>query len=291
MSDKKLPGNTIKAKKIVLDYFDRFINGEFEFERINKIKAVHIKQFIIHQQKKNVKSSTINTKIKILKSFFKYLHEEDYLKENPMTKIRLLKADKAKFTVFSDTDIKKMIGVWKGNSYTSLKNNAILSLMIDTGMRCSEVRNMKYDDVSNESVKVKGKGHKWRVIPISAKCRKQLIKYERARNNVLIKKDATIEYYFFNQYQSHIEDNSTIQKMIKLTAFRANVKTNVRASPHTLRHYYAIKSLGLGTSIHQLSRNLGHESIKTTEIYLAQITNEQLERLSKENSKSPLSSL
>lgn len=284
-------GNTIKAKKIVLDYFDRFINGEFEFEKINKIKAVHIKQFIIHQQKKNVKSSTINTKIKILKSFFRYLDEEGYLKENPMLKIKLLKEEKAKFTVFSDIDIKKMLRAWKGNSYTSLKNNAILSLMIDSGIRCSELRNLKFNNVSNDGVKVRGKGNKWRVIPISPKCRKQLLKYERARNKVLTKKNTTLEFYFFNQYQEYIQDNSTIQKMIKLTAIRANVKANVRASPHTLRHYYAIKSLELGTSIHQLSKNLGHESIKTTEIYLSQITNEQLERQAMEKSKSPLSNL
>lgn len=163
--------------------------------------------------------------------------------------------------------------------------------MIDTGIRCGEVRKLKFDDVTNDSVKVLGKGNKWRVVPISPKCRKQLLKYERARNKVLSQKNTMIEYYFFNQYQEKINDNSTIQKMIKLTAIHADVKTNVRTSPHTIRHYYAIKSLELGTPIYQLSKNLGHESIKTTEIYLSQITNEQLEKQAMKYSKSPLSSL
>lgn len=111
--------NTVKAKKIVLSYFVRVVKEKFDINDVKNIKAMHMKWFIVEQQKKYTKASTINTKIKILKSFFKYLDEEGYLRVNPMSKIKLLKAEKAKFTVFSDNDIKKMLRVWKGNSYTS----------------------------------------------------------------------------------------------------------------------------------------------------------------------------
>ncbi|MDN6617798.1 MAG: tyrosine-type recombinase/integrase, partial [Enterococcus sp.] len=80
------------------------------------------------------------------------------------------------------------------------------------------------------------------------------------------------------QTKGHYVNAVPLQKMVKDCARAVNVRSIVRASPHTLRHYYALKSLEIGTSIQQLSKNLGHSSIKTTEIYLSQITNEQLEK-------------
>jgi len=282
---------TIGAYRIALNAIFVYFDKTFEIDDIEKVKKNHIKSFIVWQLDKGIKVSTINTKLKRLKPFFNYCFEEEYIKQNIMDEIHFLKNTKNKFTVFNDDEVRAMLKAWKGNSYTATKNRTILAMLVDTGIRTIELLNLKIENVDKYSLKVLGKGNKWRTVPISPRLQKEMMKYERVRKKVLEKKGKECEYYFMNCHAQKISNNSPVQKMIKLTAKKANVREIVRASPHTFRHYYAIKSLELGTPIYQLSKNLGHSSIKTTEIYLSQITNEQLEKEATEKTKSPLSNL
>lgn len=282
---------TVKQKEILLKSFIKYLENEFGIRKVEEVKRQNLQQYILDEKEKGNKALTINTKIKMARSMFKYALDENYINNNVFDRIKLLKQEKPKFSVFSDDEIKRMLKVWNERSYTNIKNKTIISLFLDCGIRCSELRNLKLDNIQYESIKILGKGNKWRVVPISLKTRKLMLKYERARESLLQKKKIECDYYFMNQYKDHIQDNSPIQKMVLYTANKANVRSIVRASPHSLRHYYAIKSLELGTPIHVLSRNLGHSSIKTTEIYLSQITNEQIEQEAIQKTKSPLNFL
>lgn len=288
---RNLSDQTVKQKKIFLKSFLRYLEKEFEIQNIEQVKKQHLQLYILNEKEKGNKALTINTKIKIIRVMFKYAYEENYTDSNVFESIKLMKREQPKFSIYNDDEIKSMLKVWNEKSYREIKNKTILALLIDSGMRCFEIRDLKIGNVQDESIKILGKGNKWRIVPISLKTRKLMLKYERAREAMLKNKKMQCEYYFMNQYKKHIEDNSTIQKMIKYTAKQAKVRSIVRASPHSLRHYYAIKSLECGTPLHILSNNLGHSSIKTTEIYLAQITNEQVEKEVIEKTKSPLSFL
>lgn len=282
---------TVKQKEILLKSFIKYLENEFGILKVEEVKRQNLQQYILDEKEKGNKALTINTKIKMARSMFKYALDENYISNNAFDSIKLLKQEKAKFSIFSDNEIKRMLKVWNERSYTNIKNKTIISLFIDTGIRCSELRNIKLDNIQYESIKILGKGNKWRVVPVSLKTRKLMLKYERMREALLQKKKIECDYYFMNQYKEHIQDNSPLQKMVLYTANKANVRSIVRASPHSLRHYYAIKSLELGTPIHVLSRNLGHSSIKTTEVYLSQITNEQIEQEAIQKTKSPMSFL
>ena len=193
--------------------------------------------------------------------------------------------------MFNDNEIVNMVKYWKGSTYTATKNKLMISLLIDTGIRVGELCSLLIENVEDDYIKVHGKGNKWRIVPISFQLRKLMMKYERKRKEVLEKNNKESVYYFFNQHKNKYESVSPIQKMIKYTAQKVKVRSSVRTSPHTLRHYYAIKSLSLGTPITQLSKNLGHESIRTTEIYLSQITNEQVISEQMKKTVSPLSKI
>jgi integrase/recombinase XerD len=193
--------------------------------------------------------------------------------------------------VFNDNEIVNMVKYWKGTTYTATKNKLMISLLIDTGIRVGELCSLLIENVEDDHIKVNGKGNKWRIVPISFQLRKLMMKYERKRKEVLEKNNKELDYYFFNQHKHKYESVSPIQKMIKYTAQKVKVRSSVRASPHSIRHYYAIKSLSLGTPITQLSKNLGHESIRTTEIYLSQITNEQVISEQMKKTVSPLSKI
>ena len=283
--------NTIRNNETHSNAFLRYLENEFDVVKLEQVKKQHIQQYILNEKEKGNKARTINTKIKIYRLIFKYAVEEKYISYNPFDSINLLKQEKPKFSVFSDDEIKRMLKVHDERNLKNIRNKLIISLFVDSGIRCSELRNLKLDNIQDESIKILGKGNKWRVVPISLKTRKLMLKYERMREAHLQKRNKQCEYYFFTYEVKHIQDNSATQKMIYDTAKQANVRSIVRASPHSLRHYYAIKSLELGTPIHVLSRNLGHSSIKTTEIYLSQITNEQIEQEAIQKTKSPLNFL
>ena len=288
---RNLSQQTIKNKriqnKVAINYFEH----EFGITKLGKVKKVHVKAYLNNKLESDCKASTINTHLKILKSFFAYGVEEGYISVNPAETIKLLKREKAIFTVFNDNEIVNMVKYWKGTTYTATKNKLMISLLVDTGIRVGELCSLLIENVEDDHIKVHGKGNKWRIVPISFQLRKLMMKYERKRKEVLEKNNKESVYYFFNQHKNKYESVSPIQKMIKYTAQKVKVRSSVRASPHSIRHYYAIKSLSLGTPITQLSKNLGHESIRTTEIYLSQITNEQVISEQMKKTISPLSKI
>ena len=288
---RNLSQQTIKNKriqnKVAINYFEH----EFDITKLGKVKKVHVKAYLNNKLESDCKASTINTHLKILKSFFAYGVEEGYISVNPAETIKLLKREKAIFTVFNDNEIVNMVKYWKGTTYTATKNKLMISMLVDTGIRVGELCSLLIENVEDDHIKVHGKGNKWRIVPISFQLRKLMMKYERKRKEVLEKNNKESVYYFFNQHKNKYESVSPIQKMIKYTAQKVNVRDSVRASPHSIRHYYAIKSLSLGTPIQQLSKNLGHESIRTTEIYLSQITNEQVISEQMKKTISPLSKI
>ena len=288
---RNLSHQTIVNKQIQLNVVTNYLKDELGVTKLEKIKKVHIKAYLNNKLESDCKASTINTSLKILKSFFTYGIEEDYIQTNPARDIKLLKREKAIFTVFNDNEIVNMVKYWKGTTYTAIKNKLMISLLVDTGIRVGELCSLLIENVEDDHIKVHGKGNKWRIVPISFQLRKLMMKYERKRKEVLEKNNKELDYYFFNQHKHKYESVSPIQKMIKYTAQKVKVRSSVRTSPHTLRHYYAIKSLSLGTPITQLSKNLGHESIRTTEIYLTQITNEQVISEQMKKTVSPLSKI
>ena len=288
---RNLSQQTIKNKRIQNKVAINYFEYEFGITKLGKVKKVHVKAYLNNKLESDCKASTINTHLKILKSFFAYGVEEGYISVNPAETIKLLKREKAIFTVFNDNEIVNMVKYWKGTTYTATKNKLMISLFVDTGIRVGELCSLLIENVEDDHIKVHGKGNKWRIVPISFQLRKLMMKYERKRKEVLEKNNKELDYYFFNQHKHKYESVSPIQKMIKYTAQKVKVRSSVRTSPHTLRHYYAIKSLSLGTPITQLSKNLGHESIRTTEIYLSQITNEQVISEQMKKTVSPLSKI
>ena len=288
---RNLSQQTIKNKRIQNKVAINYFEYEFGITKLGKVKKVHVKAYLNNKLESDCKASTINTHLKILKSFFAYGVEEGYISVNPAETIKLLKREKAIFTVFNDNEIVNMVKYWKGTTYTATKNKLMISLLVDTGIRVGELCSLLIENVEDDHIKVHGKGNKWRIVPISFQLRKLMMKYERKRKEVLEKNNKESVYYFFNQHKNKYESVSPIQKMIKYTAQKVKVRSSVRASPHSIRHYYAIKSLSLGTPITQLSKNLGHESIRTTEIYLSQITNEQVISEQMKKTVSPLSKI
>lgn len=156
---------------------------------------------------------------------------EDVIKASPLTKIKNLKETKVVNTTFNDAEIKRMLNVWKFSDYLSARNKCIIAVLSDTGIRASELLNIKDNDLSEQHIRIHGKGDKWRVVPIYDELNYFITKYRRIRDNHFKhirnrnKNERKIaENLFLNKTGDEIKTVANLQIMIKETAIKAKVR-------------------------------------------------------------------
>lgn len=189
-----------------------------------------------------------------------------------------------------------MLNVWKFDTYLGARNKCIIALLADTGIRVSELLNLKDTDLAENYIRILGKGSKWRVVPISSELNYFITRYRRIRDshfytlrNYHGKTRKLDEQLFLGKTGRKIKTVTNIELILKETGKRAGVRATVRCSPHTLRHYWTVKNLQMGQDIFTISKMLGHSKLDTTKIYISSITDEQL--VDKAVKTSPLGSI
>lgn len=275
---------TIKGYKNNLLKFTKHLTVEQQIEELEEIRPQHIKEYLNQLKARGLSTTYINTILKNIRSFYKYCYQEGY-SGNVASKIGWLKEEKPLIKSFSDEQIKKMLNYYKGNSFREIRNKAIISMLVDTGLRNSELCALRIGDVRETVVFVRGKGRKERIVPISPQLKKLLIKYERVREGYL--KDNILHYdNYFLSYRCRPLTVEGIERIVKICG--EGIK-GIRVSPHTIRHYYAQAQLRNGLDVYSLSRLLGHSTIDITKIYLQSIQDESIIELSRK--RSPLSNI
>lgn len=201
-----------------------------------------------------------------IKAFYKFLLLEDLIEENPTTFLESPKIGRKLPEVLSHNEIEKMISVIDLSQAVGTRNKAILETMYSCGLRVSELINLKISDISitEEIIKVTGKGNKERLVPIGQSALKYISIYiNDIRNHQVVKKEAE-DILFLNNRGNGLS-RVMVFYIIKELADRANITKNV--SPHTFRHSFATVLVDGGADLRAVQQMLGHESITTTEIY------------------------
>lgn len=158
-------------------------------------------------------------------------------------------------------------------------------LLTDTGLRISELLNLKMEDIGNGEIHVKrAKGKKGRVLYISAILQKQIIKYERAKKVYFSWKDFEIKDYLILNKNGNKYARDMSERDIKRICNNCDIRTDIQRTPHAFRHYFAQSLVRSQTNIYVIQRLLGHSSIKTTEIYLNSLNYQEVLKIGKENS-------
>lgn len=257
---------TIKGYRNNVLKFQKFVKDEFGIIEIEEITHLHIKNYLSYLQSKGLSAVYINTILKNIRSFYKYCFKEGYCL-NITTKVSWQREKKIVIETFEDKEIKRMLDVYKFDSYINARNRAIIYTLVDTGIRNLELCSLTITDVRESTIFILGKGNKERIVPISPMLKKILIKYERIRNSYL--KDNILHYdNYFLSYRNKPLTVEAIERVVKIAGSKAKVRKNVRCSPHTIRHYFAQAQLRNGLGVYELSRLLGHESINITKRYL-----------------------
>lgn len=264
--EKKLSKNTIKA-------YDNDLNKLLEFKNnLLRINNKDIKEFI--KKSNNLSTKTLAHRLTVINSFYNYLLSENIISINPCYSINMPKIPSKLPEVLSEEEVDKLLDINLVDKY-SYRNKAMLELLYATGMRASELTNLKLNNIDLDSciVRIMGKGSKERIVPINDTTIKYLNIYiNNYRKEILNKKDS--EYLFISNALKPITRQGLF-KIIKKECIRAGIKKNVY--PHILRHSFATHLLNHGANIRIIQELLGHEDITTTEIY-THLSNETIKK-------------
>ena len=258
--DKKYSENTVKSYNNDLKKYETF----FKNTNVLNIKEENIKDYLKYLKNNSNDNRTINHNISTLRSFYKFLLIEKIIKENPMEYIEMPKTKKTLPKTLSIEEIDKLLDIKLTDSF-SYRNKAMLELMYSSGLRVSELVNVKIHDVdtSNCIIRIMGKGKKERIVPLGDYAIRYIDIYLREHRNNLTKKELN-EYLFLNNHGKKMTRQGFF-KILKQLAKEKNIKTDF--SPHTLRHSFATHLLNGGADLRSIQEMLGHESISTTQIY------------------------
>ncbi len=258
--DKKYSENTIKAYNNDLKKFKNF----FKSKNINQIDEKDIREYLKYLNKENNDTRTISHNISTLRSFYKFLLIEKKVLKNPMEYIELPKAKKTLPKTLSIEEIDKLLDINLTDAF-SFRNKAMLELMYSSGLRVSELINVKIHDIdtSNCIIRIMGKGSKERIVPLGDYAIRYIELYLKEHREKLIKRELN-DYLFLNNHGSKMTRQGFF-KILKGIAREKNIKTEF--SPHTLRHSFATHLLNGGADLRSIQEMLGHSDISTTQIY------------------------
>ena len=230
----------------------------------NEVQVIHIRSYLAWLNHENYARRTIARRISSLRSFYKFLLREEYVGQNPFTKVRTPKLDKRLPVFLEETEIDSLLDLPDATPL-GLRDQAVLEMLYATGCRVSELAGLRLADVdlSGLFVLLHGKGNKDRIVPIG------MVKYHVDEH----------QYVFVNNRGGVLTDRSVrriLDKYVQKLALQKNV------SPHTIRHTFATHLLEHGADLRAVQELLGHASLSTTQIY-THITNERINKVYQKN--------
>ncbi|RHM63647.1 site-specific tyrosine recombinase XerD [Coprobacillus sp. AF33-1AC] len=261
--ERGLSHNTIQNYKQDLTKFVKFIETECKITSINDVKREHVQLFLKHED--HLAKSTISREITSLRMFYKFLKREQLVEINMMSYFDLPKQADHLPVVLSYDEVTRLLDSIEMKDFKSARNRAMVELLYASGIRVSELIQIKLSDINlnQNDLKVIGKGDKERIVPINNYVSQIIHKYiVDYRNPFLQFEDNPL--LFFNNKKQMISRRSFYNTLRKI-AKEAGITKNV--SPHTLRHSYATHLLENGADLRSIQELLGHSDISTTTIY------------------------
>ena len=227
-----------------------------------KVKYENIRDYLKALDEKKNKATTVSRKLSSLRGFYKYLINCDYLDNNPFTLIKTPRKEKKLPRFFYYNELEEMFDSIDISTALGQRNRLILEVLYASGVRVSELVNIKVKDINDEEIKVLGKGNKERITRIGDYAREVLDLYLSDGYLELNKNKS--EYLFLNKDGEQLTTRGVryiLDQVIK------NTNVNKKISPHMLRHSFATHLLNEGCDILSVQELLGHESLTATAIY------------------------
>jgi len=259
-SEKRFSEHTIKSYTTDLNQFTLFLSTEFQIvDQINEISFQIIRTWIANLLEKGISPRSVTRKISTLKTYFKFLIREGILIENPMLKVVAPKSKKSLPVFIEEDQIASLLNeVQFEKGFIGQRNKLIIELFYVTGVRLSELINIKISDVNfiSQSIKVLGKRDKERIIPITSSVVDTL-------NNFFANNQKNT--YLFTDLEGKKLYNKLVYRIVN--KYIGKISSVNKKSPHILRHTFATHMLNNGADINAIKELLGHANLSATQVY------------------------
>ncbi len=255
--ERGLSAHTIRAYKKDIEEFFNYSKREPD-----KIDIIDIRGFIAEQVKHGLNKTTVSRRLSCLRSFFKYMYREGYIKTNPAKLVSTLKKSKLLPKFLSVDEVFSLVEKPEGIGFLAARDKAILELLYSSGLRVSELTGLNMDDINVREcmIKIRGKGKKERIVPVGSKAIDAIKSYliervlRKSKNRAL----------FLNRLGSRLTDRG-VRRIVDKYAKSVSIKGKI--GPHIIRHSFASHLLQGGADLRVIQELLGHASLSTTQKY------------------------
>ena len=271
---------TIEITTTAVTVFRAFLEAKGFSTDVGEIGTPELREFILHLQQvkafehhrfakpqnKGLSGHAINCYLRAVRAFWSWLVREEIIEINPFDKLRIPQPPKKVIPTFSESQIQALLGVIDTSGSAGFRDWTMILTLLDTGLRASELVGLTVNEVNLEDgiVKVKGKGSKERIVPIGARVQRAIWKYLQHY------RPQPANPLCSNLLLTNIGGPITVNRLetiIKNHGKKAQIE-NVRCSPHTFRHTFAISYLRNGGDVFSLQHILGHSSLDVVRIYV-----------------------
>ena len=256
--DKGLSNNTVKAYEADISSFFQWLDNEDL--KYKNLQEDHINQYISFLFQRKMRSSSVNRKISSIKSFYIFLVKRNFVKNSPLNDLVTPKQEKYLPESMSEAEVDKLLNSPDVANKIENRDKAMIEMLYATGMRISELVNLKMTDVDMKRcvVKVFGKGSKERLVPFGETALDSLKSYLNNRE-----RSSSKEIFLSNRGKKMTR--VAFWQRVKVYLIRENLKNSI--SPHTLRHAFATHLINRGADLRSVQLLLGHSDLSTTQIY------------------------
>lgn len=261
--ERNYSDHTITAYKKDLESFQEFCVSEFDLREIVQVNYGIIRSWIVKLISEGMSNRSVNRKISSLKSFYKFQQKIEAIASSPLAKHKALKTEKKVQVPFSEREVEEVMeGLKESGDFKSVRDALIIEFFYLTGIRRSELIQLKESDVnlSKETIKVLGKRNKERLIPLLPRLRNSLQNYLKLKREMGFK-----ERQLFVTEKGKIIYDTLVYRIIN--NYFSKVSSKEKKSPHIIRHSFATHLLNEGADINAIKELLGHSSLASTQEY------------------------
>ncbi|MEC7127406.1 MAG: tyrosine-type recombinase/integrase [Bacteroidota bacterium] len=258
--EKRYSAHTLTSYKKDLNDFLIYLNSVYGLP-IEKIDLIHARSYMVTLIENNLARSTVSRKISAIKSFFKFLLKKGIINSSPVHLLETQKLAKRLPVFVKEDDLSKLFSNDNfNNNIEGIRDQLIMTLFYQTGIRLSELINIKEKDVGVNEIKVTGKRNKQRLIPLTPNLLNLISSYREQKKRL-----------FGSQPYLILTDkgNKLYEKFVyrKVNGYLSLVSSKQKKSPHILRHTFATHMLNNGADLNAIKELLGHENLAATQIY------------------------
>lgn len=268
---KNYSQDTINSYRIDIVEFFEYLNQESI--KVEDVDYDVVRLWLMFLNDKKNKSSTVSRKISSMRGFYRYLINNKVIENNPFSLVTLPKKERKLPRFFYYNELEELFQVPKLNTSLGQRDRLILEMLYATGVRVSELVNIKLDDISGEEIRILGKGNKERIVQFGDYAESILELYLNEGYKKLNSKKS--EYLFLNNRGEQLTTRGVryiLDNIINKTSIDKKI------SPHMIRHSFATHLLNEGCDLLTVQELLGHESLTATSIY-THITNDRLKEV------------